>query len=267
MAKKIISSAEGKGILSYRISPSFSSLLILAVTCLIMALLLNVYITSVSALEPQAVISLTLINADTNADIGVLSDGATVNFAAIGTNHLNVRADTSPAIVGSVKFGLDASANYRTENGAPYALQGNSNNPLDYYAWTPSLGSHTLTATPYTNAGAGGTKGTPLMVTFTVVNDATPPPPDATPPTVSLTSPAEGAIVSGTIVLSANASDNVSVAGVQFKVNGVSVGAEDVTVPFTIVWNSAAVSDGPAALTAVARDAAGNEATSGVVTV
>ena len=44
--------------------------------------------------------------------------------------------------------------------------------------------------------------------------------PDTTAPTVSLTGPAEGATVSGTVTLSANASDNVGVAGVQFKVDG-----------------------------------------------
>ena len=46
------------------------------------------------------------------------------------------------------------------------------------------------------------------------------PPADSTPPTVSMTAPAAGATVSGTVALSANASDNVGVVGVQFLVNG-----------------------------------------------
>src|SRR3989475_6293918 len=51
---------------------------------------------------------------------------------------------------------------------------------------------------------------------------------DVTPPTVSLTAPANGATVSGTAVtVSASASDNLGVAGVQFKLNGVNLGAED----------------------------------------
>ena len=116
----------------------------------------------------QAVISFTLINADTNQDIMGLTNGMTISFAALGTPRLNIRANTSPAIVGSVKFGFDASSNYRTENGTPYALAGNSNNPLDYYAWSPSIGSHTITGTPYTSSNAGGTKGSALIVNFTV---------------------------------------------------------------------------------------------------
>ena len=53
------------------------------------------------------------------------------------------------------------------------------------------------------------------------------PPTDTTPPTVSMTAPAAGATVSGTVALSANASDNVGVVGVQFLVNGAATGTED----------------------------------------
>src|SRR5207248_10898297 len=52
---------------------------------------------------------------------------------------------------------------------------------------------------------------------------------DTTPPTVSLTAPANGATVSDAVTVSASASDNVGVAGVQFKLDGVDLGAEDAT--------------------------------------
>src|SRR5262249_4524322 len=42
--------------------------------------------------------------------------------------------------------------------------------------------------------------------------------PDTTAPTVSLTAPANGSTVSGTVTVSANASDNVGLAGVQFQI-------------------------------------------------
>src|SRR5690349_7415792 len=45
---------------------------------------------------------------------------------------------------------------------------------------------------------------------------------DTTPPTVSITSPTPGAIVSGVILVSASASDNVGVVGVQFKYDGIN---------------------------------------------
>ncbi len=69
------------------------------------------------------------------------------------------------------------------------------------------------------------------------------------------------------MTLSANASDTVGVAGVQFKVNGVSVGAEDTSSPYSISWDSTATSSGSKSIVAVARDAAGNRATSTAVTI
>ena len=90
---------------------------------------------------------------------------------------------------------------------------------------------------------------------------------DASPPTVAITSPASGATVSGTITVTASASDNVGVAGVQFRVDGISSGAEATTAPYSISWNTATAANGSHTLTAVARDAAGNLGTSAPVTV
>src|SRR6266850_5136292 len=61
---------------------------------------------------------------------------------------------------------------------------------------------------------------------------------DTTPPTVSITAPATGATVSGPTTLSANAADNVGVAGVQFAVDGVPVGNEITAAPYSTTWNT-----------------------------
>jgi hypothetical protein len=114
----------------------------------------------------QSVTSFTLVNADTDQAIGTLVDGGTIDFSLLGTRNLNVIANTSPSLVGSVRFAYDTDSDYRLENGAPYALEGNAG--ADYYSWTPSLGGHTLTATPYSQSDAGGTAGTPLAIRFTV---------------------------------------------------------------------------------------------------
>ena len=95
----------------------------------------------------------------------------------------------------------------------------------------------------------------------------TPPPPDTTPPTVSMTAPADGATVAGPVTLSANASDNILVAGVQFNVDGASVGSEITSPPFTTTWNTATATDGVHTITAVARDGVGNRTTSAPVSV
>jgi hypothetical protein len=91
--------------------------------------------------------------------------------------------------------------------------------------------------------------------------------PDRTPPTVSITAPADGAAVSGSsVTVSAVASDNVEVVGVQFMLDGANLASEVMTPPFSISWDTMTATNGPHILTAVARDGAGNTTTSrGVV--
>jgi len=91
--------------------------------------------------------------------------------------------------------------------------------------------------------------------------------PDTTPPTVSITAPAASATVSGTISVSANASDNVGVASVQFQLDGVNLGQLDTTAPYSVSWDSTVSGNGSHTLTAIARDLAGNSATSAGITV
>ncbi len=113
--------------------------------------------------QPQTVTSLSLINADTNKPISgydPLPNGAKLDLASLPTRNLNIRVNTDPATVGSVRFGLDGKSAYSTDNAAPYVLAGDSSG--NYTAWTPSVGSHSVTVTPYTGAGAGGTGGTSL---------------------------------------------------------------------------------------------------------
>ena len=90
---------------------------------------------------------------------------------------------------------------------------------------------------------------------------------DTTPPTVSVTAPIDGTNIRGTVAVSANAADNVGVAGVQFKLDGVDLQVEDTTPPYSISWDTATASNASHTLTAVARDAAGNTTTSSGVTV
>ena len=127
-------------------------------------------------------------------------------------------------------------------------------------SWTTNpialqLGSNTVTVTARDAAGNTGTAN--LTVTLS----------DTTPPTVALTAPTAGSTVTSTVAVSGSASDNVGVAGVQFRLDGVNLGAEVATPPYTVTWNTTTAPDGGHVLTAVARDAAGNRATSAGVTV
>jgi len=67
--------------------------------------------------------------------------------------------------------------------------------------------------------------------------------------------------------VSATASDNVGVAGVQFKLDGANLGTEDTSSPYSVSWTTTSAANGSHQLTAVARDAAGNVTTSAGRTV
>jgi parallel beta-helix repeat protein len=89
-----------------------------------------------------------------------------------------------------------------------------------------------------------------------------------TPPFVTLTMPKNGATVSGSsAIVSANASDNDGVAGVQFKLDGENLGAEDTNAPYGVTLNTTLIADGPHTLAAVVRDAAGNQSNATLVSI
>jgi hypothetical protein len=90
---------------------------------------------------------------------------------------------------------------------------------------------------------------------------------DTTPPTASITAPAGGATVSGSVSVTATASDDVGVAGVQFKLDGANLGAEDTSAPYSVSWDTTTATNASHTLSAVARDAANNATNSASVTV
>lgn len=91
--------------------------------------------------------------------------------------------------------------------------------------------------------------------------------PDLAPPSVAVVSPGLDAFVTGTVTVTATASDSYGVAGVQFFVNGNPLGAEDTVAPFSVEWDTAAHGNGAHLLSAIARDDAGNAGDSELRTV
>ena len=80
---------------------------------------------------------------------------------------------------------------------------------------------------------------------------------DTTPPTVSVTAPTNNATVSGTITISANASDNIGVTKVEFYVGNALIGT-DTTSPYSISLNTTTTSEGTNTIKAKAYDDANN---------
>ncbi|MEM7131230.1 MAG: DUF5060 domain-containing protein [Chloroflexota bacterium] len=117
----------------------------------------------------QAVVSYMLVNAETEQDIAPLADGDTIVLSELPTQNLNIRANIEPAVVGSVRFALNGNQRFRTENVFPYALRGDWKG--NYFVWNPAIGTHTLTATPYTRSKGRGDTGIALTITFAVTDN------------------------------------------------------------------------------------------------
>ena len=90
---------------------------------------------------------------------------------------------------------------------------------------------------------------------------------DTEAPQITLSEPTNGAVVSGTVTVSAVATDTIGVAGVQFLLNGANLNVEDTTTPFSTTWDVSLLANGVYTLSAEARDSASNLATSTPVTV
>jgi Big-like domain-containing protein len=170
--------------------------------------------------------------------------GATVS----GTTNVVATASDNVGVT-RVEFYLD-NALQSTSTVAPYQWSWNTT--------TAANGAHSLTSKAY---DAAGNVGTSAVVTVTTSNGV-----DTTPPSTSITSPANGATVSGTLTVRASASDNIGVTKVEFYLDGV-LKSTDATAPYTWRWNTSSAASGTHSLTSKAYDAAGNVGTSTAVTV
>jgi hypothetical protein len=184
---------------------------------------------------------------------------APANNATVSGSSVSVTAnasDTGGSGLVGVQFKRGATNIGAEDTTAPYATSFDSTQ-------LPN-GNQQLTAVA---RDAAGNTTTSTTVTVNIQNG---PPPDATPPTVSITAPANNATVSGSSVsVTANASDTggSGLVGVQFKRGATNIGAEDTTAPYATSFDSTQLPNGNQQLTAVARDAAGNTTTSTTVTV
>ena len=173
------------------------------------------------------------------------ANGATVS----GTINVTATASDNVAVVG-VQFLLDGNNLGAEDTTAPYSVSWNTS--------TATNGAHVLTARAR-DAADNSTTSAARNVTVAAA--------DTSGPTVAITSPTNNAQVVDIVNVTASASDNVGVAGVQFLVDGVNSGVEDTTAPYVLAWDSRGVANGAHSLTARARDAAGNSTLSAAVTV
>jgi hypothetical protein len=151
-----------------------------------------------------------------------------------GSGLQDVRFERSPA-------GANTWTTIGTSTGSPYSASFDTTQVPD--------GNYDLRAMARDHAGGSSVS----TIASVAVDNVTEPPVDTTPPTVSLTAPADGATVNGSVTISADANDNVAVTQVEFLVNGNVVGS-DTNSPYSISWDSTSLANGPATITARASD-------------
>jgi hypothetical protein len=186
----------------------------------------------------------------TPPSVSISSPAAGVTVS--GTTTISASASDNVGVT-RVEFLVDGVL-LSSDTSSPYSASWNTTSATN--------ASHSLTARAF-DAANNQTASAAVSVT---VSNAAPPPPDTTAPSVSITSPAGGATLSGTTTISASASDNVAVTRVEFLVDGVLL-SSDTTSPYSVSWNTTTATNAAHSLTARAFDAANNQTTSGAVSV
>jgi glucose/arabinose dehydrogenase/peptidoglycan/xylan/chitin deacetylase (PgdA/CDA1 family) len=159
----------------------------------------------------------------------------TYNFTASSTDNVGVSL---------VKFFVDG-IQIGQSSTAPFIIS--------YNTTSLSNGSHTVLAN---SSDLSGNTATSTPISFIVSNSTSTP--DNIAPQVSITTPGNGATVSNTISITASSTDNVAVSGVQFKLDGINLGNEVLSPPYTVSWNTASTSNATHNISAVARDSSNN---------
>lgn len=164
------------------------------------------------------------------------------SFITGASISITATAADADGTVSSVEFFVDGTS-IGVDNTAPYSA-----------TYTGVLGTHALTARATDDLGA---QTTSTAVSITVASNP--------PPTCSITAPASGAsfIVGAAISITATATDNGSVASVEFFVDGTSVGVDN-TSPYSATYTGVL---GSHTLTARATDNLGAQTTSASVSI
>ena len=219
--------------------------------------LYNVAVTAVDSLGNQSACS-SVASAVARPEFAVSPTG-TVNFGRVTIGGVADQVFTvSNTGGGTVSGAASTSSPFSIVSGSPFTLGGVGATQTVTVRFTPTT-TATASATVSFTANGGSSSA--------IATGSGAAPADTTPPTVAMTAPLAGATVSGNVTVSAGATDNVGVAGVQFKLDAGNLGAEVTTPPYTVTWNTITAASGAHTLSAVARDAAGNLGTSAGVPV
>ncbi len=169
--------------------------------------------------------------------------------SSVVKDNQTISADVTDAQgIASVQYMLDGQPLGSPVTSAPYS-----------FSWDTtkvSNGNHTLTAVATDTAHLSTTSS---AVTVSVQNPI--------PPTVQITSPANGATVSATQTATVQVADAQGIASVQYMLDGQPLGSPVTSAPYSFSWDTTKVSNGNHTLTAVATNVANQSTTSTPVAV
>ncbi|HXW04606.1 MAG TPA: Ig-like domain-containing protein [Vicinamibacterales bacterium] len=195
----------------------------------------------------SAAVSVTVTSGNQAPSVAITSPASGATFTALATISVAASASDADGTVSRVDF-YQGTTLIGSDTTAPYTA-----------SWSNvAAGSYTLTARATDNGGAARTSTGVSITVNTAPNQL---------PSVSLTSPANGATFTApaTITVAASASDpDGTVAGVDFYTGTQLIGS-DTTAPYTGSWSNVAA--GTYSLTAIARDDRGASRTSASVTI
>jgi thermitase len=199
-------------------------------------------VVAVSATEPNGTLA-TFSSYGSYIDLGAPGDNILTTMSGGGYGYWYGTSFSSPIVAAtaalalSVQPGLSASALVNL-------LEQNADHLGGYTGWNQYFG--------YGQVDAYKT----VVAAQNVVGDKT-------PPTVSISGPANGATLSGTVQVTGTATDNVGVTSIQFSVDG-QVVATSASSPFVFSWNTASYTNAAHTITVSASDAAGNVGTASI---
>jgi hypothetical protein len=171
---------------------------------------------------------------------------------AAGRISGTVQLTASTSVVGGagVQFLVDGLPYGNVVATTPYVLSWDTS--------TVVAGAHWLAAQTTDSTGRVGTSP---VIFVTVANSTT------VPPTVQLTTPQPGDVVSAVITISATAAAQVGIPSVQFFVDNVALGSPVTAPPFTTTWDTQRATAGSHVISATATDLSGLVGNSAPVTV
>jgi parallel beta-helix repeat protein len=186
------------------------------------------------------------------------SASETVSVSAVDTTPptVSIMVPTDGTVVsGIVWFGAGAGdvggsgisrVEFRADGDLFYTAWGGYMYIADWDSTGAAPGPHVIEVTAYDVAGNSASTSITVVILDTIA------------PKVSITSPEESAVVTGSVAIEAAATDGaLGIVEVAFAVDGATV-TTDTTAPFSAVWNATGAAVGDHIITVTAYDGAGN---------